>query len=114
MNSLKITPGAHNGEDIDVIVTVTSMESNPSEVGDGEVAVEKVEVVDTFTIPVDPMIAGEPKISIASDSVQGLEDTKTDIGTITVTLEGTKDPDGSEVYYVEIVSPVFQGAICVW
>ena len=33
MRTLKITPGAHNGEDISVVVTVTSQESNPSETG---------------------------------------------------------------------------------
>lgn len=105
MDSLKITPGAHNGEDISVVVTLTSVESNPSETGDGEVLVEKVEVVKSFTIPIDPVIAGEPKISIPSESVDGLEDTKNDLGTVAVILDGTADLDGSEVYYVEIVSP---------
>lgn len=104
MNSLKITPGAHNGEDISVVVTVTSQESNPSETGEGEVAVEKVEVVDSFTIPVDPVIQGEPRIIIPSNSVNGVEDTKIDLGVIEVQLDGKEDPDGSEVYFVEVVS----------
>lgn len=104
MNTIMITPGAHNGEDIAVMFTVIAVESNPSETGPGEVAVEKVEVVDVFTIPVDPVILGKPKITIPSESVTGLEDSKTDLGTINVELEGTEDPDGSEVYFLEIVS----------
>jgi hypothetical protein len=106
MKSLKITPGAHNGEDISVIVTVTSQESNPSETGQGEIAVEKVEVVDAFTIPIDPVIVGEPRISTQFGSANGTEDIMFDIGIIKVSLDGTEDPDGSEVYYVEIVSEI--------
>ena len=104
MDSLKITPGAHNGEDISVVVTVTSQESNPSETGEGEIAVEKVEVVDSFTIPIEPVIDGYPVIVIPSDSVDGTEDTKIDLGQFEVQLVGNADPDGSEVFYVEVVS----------
>jgi hypothetical protein len=104
VNTLKITPGAHNGEDISVVVTVTAQESNPSETGDGEIAVEKVEVIDSFTIPVDPKVEGEPVIILPEGSINGNEDTKIDLGIFEVQLDGIEDPDGSEVYFVEVVS----------
>jgi hypothetical protein len=52
MNSLKIAPGAHNGEDITVVVIAASEETAQ---GDNEIAVREVEVVRSFIIPVDPV-----------------------------------------------------------
>jgi hypothetical protein len=52
MDSLKIAPGPHNGEDITVVVIAASEETQP---GDNEIAVREVQVVKSFIIPVEPV-----------------------------------------------------------
>jgi hypothetical protein len=101
LDSLRITPGKHNGEDITVMVTVVAEETNPSEIGPGEISVLSVTVIDSFIIPVDPQIIGEPTITLSS-AVNCTEDTTCNLGSIKVSLNGTADSDGSEVYYLEI------------
>ena len=102
MSGLMIRPGDHNGEDITVEVTVTSIESNPSELGPNEIAKELVTVVDTFVVPIDPVVQGNPVLTIPNSSASGLEDNMIDLGTFNVSLDGITDTDGSEIYYVEI------------
>jgi hypothetical protein len=101
METFEIGPGPHNGEDITVVVSVTSVESNPTEDGEDEVAVPEVNVVGTFVVPVDPVIQGDPELNIPSLTVTGNEDTKITTG-INVSLNGIVDTDGSEEYYVEV------------
>jgi hypothetical protein len=102
MDSLKITPGQHNGEDITVTATVVSEETNPSEIGEGEISVLSVTVIDKFIIPVEPQILGNPVITLPSSFVNGTEDQQIELGRIGISLDGSTDPDGSEVYFVEI------------
>jgi hypothetical protein len=91
MESLMIRPGDHNGEDITVSVTVTSFESNPSELGPGEIAVPTVRSIDTFKVPVEPVIQGTPTITIPTPSAAGLEDSTINLGILTVGLDGTNE-----------------------
>eukprot|EP00980_Cylindrotheca_fusiformis_P024864 scaffold12619_cov107-Cylindrotheca_fusiformis.AAC.4 len=104
METLAIGPGPHNGEDITVVISATSVESNPTE--PGEVAVPEVNVVKTFVVPVGPVIQGNPEISIPNLEITGNEDTKIETG-ITVSLNGIVDTDGSEEYYIEIARDSF-------
>jgi hypothetical protein len=102
MESLKIRPGDHNGEDITIDVTITAIESNPSEQGPNEIAKATVEVSETFVLPIDPVIQGVPTLTVPNPSVSGLEDTNIALGTLVVGLDGVADADGSEEYYIEI------------
>jgi hypothetical protein len=102
MQNLMIRPGDQNGEDITVTVTAAAVESDPTEQGADEIAVLEVRKVETFVIPVDPVIQGEPVLTVNANSASGDEDTTISLGIIGVDLEGTADQDGSEVYYLEI------------
>ncbi len=100
--SLQVRPGADNGEDITIRVSVTAVESNPTEAGD--VAVPTAPATQTFTIPVDPV--PDPVTLVVPSVVHGDEDTRFAIGGITIT--GTPpDSDGSETYYLEINTSTF-------
>ena len=99
-----IKPGEHNGEDIAVTITVTSFESNPTE--PGEVAVPTVTSVETFVIPIDPVIQGEPTLT-SPTAASGREDTQIELPTVEVGLDGIEDSDKSEAYYVEVLRSSF-------
>jgi hypothetical protein len=95
--------------DITVVIDVTSVESNSSETNSNgagqagdEIATPTVRVVESFVIPIDPVIQGTPNLTITELFVKGPEDTEIDLGPIRVELVGIEDLDHSEVYYVEI------------
>lgn len=94
--------GSQNGEDIMVEVFVTAHESNPTESGSEEIFREFKSVIDSFTIPIDPVIQGFPVLETPPQPASGEEDTKITLGTFTVGLDGTLDADGSEIYFLEI------------
>jgi large repetitive protein len=106
--TLMIKPGDRNGEDITVVVTATSVESNPTEpnnMGPGmvgnEISVPTAITVATFVIPVNPLII-MPTLSLTNTLVNFTEDMMGSFGTISVFTEGVVDPDGSETYFFEI------------
>lgn len=107
MQSLQIRPGYQNGEDITVVVTASAIESNPTETGVMEVAILQALSVDTFVIPVDPAIEGEPVLTYDVSSGSGDEDTRIALGSFQVELNGTEDADGSEVLYLEVDTTTF-------
>jgi hypothetical protein len=78
--SFQIRPGSANGEDITVVVTATSVESNTTEtnsngpgVAGDEIAVPTAVVSDSFVIPVDPIIEATPVVT-APANMNGTED----------------------------------------
>jgi hypothetical protein len=88
-------------------VTVTSVESNPSEgqVGGGGVVGSEISVPTTaasasFLIPVNPVSEAVPFFS-APDDVNGTEDEQIPLP-VNLTNIGIIDPDGSEAIYLEI------------
>lgn len=107
MNNLMIRPGDQNGEDITVTVTAAAVESDPTEQGPGEVAILEVRKIETFVIPVDPVIQGEPVLTVNAPTASGDEDTTISLGVVGVDLQGTVDQDGSEVYYLDIDTTSF-------
>ena len=106
--SMQVRPGANNGEDINVTVTTTVVESNPSEgvggVAGPEVAVPTASSSDSFVIPVDP-VPEVPSISVPAN-VGGTEDTLFNLAGISVST-ATNDPDGSESNFIEIDTSSF-------
>ena len=113
MLSLRVQPGADNGEDITITVTATAVESNPAEDNNGatagigggivgpEITVPTAQAAQTFVIPVNP-VPETPSIVIPV-SAGGSEDTRFALGAITVS-SGSSDPDGSETFFVEIAT----------
>ena len=69
--------------------------------GSGEIAVETQNVVRSFMIPMEPVINGEPVLTM-TNVANGTEDTKFSLGNIQVTLDGIEDRDRSEVYHIDI------------
>ena len=100
LESLEIKPGENNGEDINVTVTATAFESNPTETGVNEVAVPTASTTDSFVIIVNPVIQEDPVVTVQNAVVQGTEDIRTDLGQISVS--GVTDSDGSEVATLEV------------
>jgi hypothetical protein len=100
--AFEVKPGTRNGEDITVAVTVTAVESNPSESGvvGSEISVPTAVASDSFLIPVSPVSEAVPFI-FAPDAIDGTEDELIPIP-VNVTNIGIIDPDGSEEIYLEI------------
>ena len=109
LESMMIRPGSANGEDITVTVRATSVELNTTETNSGgagnvgdEIAIATTLGINRFVIPVDPIIQGIPTLTLSEISTTGNEDTKISLGNIVVDLDGIVDPDGSEIYYLEV------------
>lgn len=102
MLNLQIQPGYQNGEDILVNITAAALESNPTEQGPDEVAILRVRSVDTFIIPIDPGIEGEPVLTFNGSATSGNEDTTISLGTVRIQVNGTVDADGSEIPFLEV------------
>jgi hypothetical protein len=109
LESMMIRPGNANGEDITVTVRATAVELNTTEANSGgagnvgdEIAIATSLGTNSFVIPVDPVIQGTPILTLSETSVTGNEDTQISLGYIVVDLDGILDPDGSEIYYLEV------------
>lgn len=110
MASLQVRPGADNGEDITVVVTTRSVESNPAEDNNGaavgmgggvagpEISVPTAQSSQSFVIPVNPV--PETPVLTPPASANGAEDTTFALGAFTVS-SGVPDPDGSETRFIE-------------
>ena len=104
--SLEIGPGDKNGEDIMVEVTVTSIESNPTEtnnngpgIAGNEIEVPTASTRANFIIPVNPVV-GTPDVLFPSD-ICVPEDTSSSLGMINLTLSEA-DNDGSEFLFLDV------------
>jgi hypothetical protein len=104
LETMMIRPGDNNGEDILVNVTATAIEFNTTESGSDEIAIETRVGSNSFTIPVEPIIQGSPVITLNKTSARGNEDGVISLGVIKLDLNGTEDPDGSEMFTWEILS----------
>jgi hypothetical protein len=111
MASLRVRPGADNGEDMTISVTATSVESNPAEANNNgpgvagtEISIPTASTTTPFTIPVTP-VPETPTLTLPSDT-SGVEDTTIPLGVITVS-PATMDADGSEALFVEISTSSF-------
>jgi len=100
LETLQISPGLDNGEDITVNITATAIESDPSEVGGDEVAVLKASASSTFVIPVNPIVSDAVTFSVSTLTPRGIEDQRLDLGRVVVA--GISDTDGSERAVIEI------------
>jgi hypothetical protein len=99
LESMMIRPGSANGEDITVTVRATSVELNTTEENSGgagqvgdEIAIATTLGINSFMIPVDPIIQGTPILKLPLNLTTGNEDTQISLGNIVVDLDGIPDP----------------------
>jgi hypothetical protein len=99
MKTMAIKPGEDNGEDINIEISATAIESNPSESGANEVLKLTATTLKQFEIEVTPTTPGNITISFNATRVGGLEDSTITLGPISI--EAPTDADGSLDYFLE-------------
>lgn len=113
LETMQIGPGADNGEDITVVVTAETKETNPTQYtsscrfgsnGNDDGIVEssngRGSTTTNFTIEVKPQIESNPPTFNVNATAKGLEDTLVDIGSVEIISAG--DADGSQSFFLDI------------